>query len=171
MVLPDILASSYGRYKEDTNLFATWLTKAAQATRYETAKTQPAAPVMTSPKSKGRARMLAKKAATESGKVNGAPSPKATTPEQPRPAARYMVGTVKIIRQAEAVAASTKYFQLPTPILQAVERAIPARERCTRYFRTGTQAAKDRASDEKHDRFTEVLRKAREYESAGQNGS
>ena len=37
-MLPEILAGSYARYKEDTNVFTTWLPKAAVACGYKPAR-------------------------------------------------------------------------------------------------------------------------------------
>lgn len=39
-MLPEVLAGSYSRYKEDTNVFTTWLSKAAIACGYRAPKIQ-----------------------------------------------------------------------------------------------------------------------------------
>ncbi|KAK4547201.1 hypothetical protein LTR36_001422 [Oleoguttula mirabilis] len=81
-MLPEFLAGSYKRYKEDTDVFTIWLAKAAGACGYTSTDVarQKAAPMKpakaaivapTAPKLKGRARMLAKKAAVKLQKRTG----------------------------------------------------------------------------------------------------
>lgn len=72
-MLPDVLASSYRRYKEDTNVFTTWLSHAAQACGWKPATKPQVTPVELptintpkAPRLKGRERKLARDAAKAS---------------------------------------------------------------------------------------------------------
>lgn len=161
-MLPDFLAGSYKRYKEDTDVFTTWLAKAAQACGYSPnaskqdspKQKQPAAPVI-APRLKGKARAAAKKAVKEDGAGQSRPDPSGTTART----ARYAISTQDILKQAEAVAnAAKKGLQLPAEVANVVERAIAARSRCTNWFRTITKATGGSGQDdEKHAYFTNIL--------------
>lgn len=67
-MLPEILTGSYKRYKEDTNVFATWLSTTAKACGYKSEPSsqlpvQKDAPKTPSSRLKGKARKEAQKAA------------------------------------------------------------------------------------------------------------
>ena len=92
-MLPEILAGSYLRYKEDTNAFTTWLSKAALACGYKPAQRQqlkqrPAQQQTptTTPRLKGKARKEAKAAAAESKKLSD-------DFDAPQPTVKYNVTT------------------------------------------------------------------------------
>ena len=167
-MLPDFLAGSYKRYKEDTLVFTTWLAKAAQACGYypdvskQDAPKQKQAPApVLQPRLKGRARVLAKKATKEDGTTPTPSSPAGSGESRSARMARYAITTEDIIKQAEAVASASKKgkgLQLPANLAQVVERAISARARCTNWFRTVTKATGGSADDdEKHAYFTNTL--------------
>jgi hypothetical protein len=75
-MLPEVLSSSYLHYKEDTSVFTTWLSNAAQRCGYKAKaeEQKPAgSPAVAQPakalRLKGKERKLAKQAAAEAGKV------------------------------------------------------------------------------------------------------
>lgn len=152
-------AGSYKRYKEDTNVFATWLSTTAKACGYKS-ETPPQSPVqknapkIPSSRLKGKARKEAQKA-TASG---DGPSQDVKLADY-LPVTKYTVKTKDFLDQAIVVAKSVRpRIQMPLNILRVVQRAIHARKRCADWFRkTG---AKDEASIEGHDHFINVLEKA-----------
>lgn len=157
-MLPEILAGSYKRYKEDTNVFATWLSTTAKACGYKSeASPQPPvqkdAPKTPSSRLKGKARKEAQKAA-----ANG-DGPSQDVKLADLQVTRYTVKTKDFLDQAKVVTKSVRpRIQMPLNILRVVQRAIHARKRCADWFRkTG---AKDEASIEGHDHFINVLENA-----------
>lgn len=130
-MLPEILAGSYLRYKEDTNVFTTWLSKAAVACEYKPAQRQqlkqrPAQQQTptTTPRLKGKARKEAKAAAAESKKLSD-------NNDAPQPTVKYNVTTQELLNQAEAVAKCGKAtVKLPDSVVRILQRAIGARKRC-----------------------------------------
>lgn len=162
-MLPEILAGSYKRYKEDTNVFATWLSKTAKSCGYKH-------PGLTDPETisnpskvnipgpqgarlKGKARKEAKLAAER----NDEPSNASTQANVP--VVQYTMRTVDLLEQAKVVAKFTKpRIQMPFNILRVVQRAIQARRRCAAWFeKTG---AKNDDSIDGHVHFISVLEKA-----------
>lgn len=87
-MLPEILAGSYNRYKEDTTVFTTWLSKAAIACGYQAPKvlrqdtTYPKKQDSQglAPKLKGRARKEAREATKKSKEPSSSiePAPSVT---------------------------------------------------------------------------------------------
>lgn len=161
MMLPGVLAGSYNRYKEDTTVFTTWLTKAAIACGYRPSKT--VHQDETKPKKqenqgsssrlKGRARKEAKAAAGASKS-----SPKAVEPSQA--VIKYEVTTQELLKQANAIAASKKVkTQIPERIVRVVQRAINARKRCAAWFQK-TGAHDEDGSTARHLHFVDILEKA-----------
>lgn len=119
-MLPSNLAGSYRRYKEDTNVFATWLLNTAETCGYnpgyvdETPKPQLAQP---STRLKGKARKEAKKAATNSASIV-------------QTKLRY-ISTKEMLLQAEIIAKHKRPpVEMPKNIRNTLERAIRARTRC-----------------------------------------
>ena len=162
-MLPDILFSSYQRYKEDTNVFATWLSQAARSCGYEApeldtkvpmpSKTAPSV-VTASHRLKGKTRKEAKAAAATSDTS----TPKAPD-SLPIPVAKYKLTTKRLLEQAQAVAKSMKpKVQLPPDILKVVQRAIHARQRCAAWFEE--TKSKNVTSIEGHAHFIAVLQQA-----------
>lgn len=157
-MLPEILAGSYKRYKEDTNVFATWLSTTAKVCGYKSeASSQPSvqnnAPKTPSIRLKGRARKEAQKATANR---DGSSQDVKLADLQ---VTRYTVKTKDFLEQAKVVTKSVRHrVQVPLNILRVVQRAIHARKRCADWFRkTG---AKDEASIEGHDHFINVLENA-----------
>ncbi|KAF7952395.1 uncharacterized protein EAE97_001892 [Botrytis byssoidea] len=147
-MLPSNLAGSYRRYKEDTNVFATWLLNAAETCGYnpgddnETPKPQLAQP---STRLKGKARKEAKKAAIDS---------------TPILQTKY-ISTKEMLLQAEIIAKHKKPpVEMPKNIRNTLERAIRARTRCASWFRnTKTDQHADK-SNRTHAYFISILEKA-----------
>ena len=159
-MLPEILASSYIRYKEDTNVFTTWLSKAAVACGYKPAqreqhKQRPAQQQTptTTPRLKGKARKEAKAAAAESKKLSD-------DFEAPQPTVKYNITTQELLNQAEAVAKSGKAaVKVPDSVVRIVQRAIGARKRCASWFqKTGILSEED--STKTHLHFVATLERA-----------
>lgn len=163
-MLPEILAGSYKRYKEDTNVFATWLSKTAKACGYKPPvpknleKTATNTSKVNTPASQGaRLKGKARKEAKLAAESNGEPSRDST--QDNVPVTRYTMRTVDLLEQAKVVANCTKpRIQIPLNILRVVQRAIQARQRCAAWFHK-TGAKKDN-STEGHAHFISVLEKA-----------
>ena len=175
-MLPQILASSYERYKQDTALFTTWLAQAAASCGFKSNSSlqqerdvpPTPSPVLSSisagksmdkPSSsrlKGKDRKLAKKAAEE-GKAKGS----TTLPENLSGSTirQYTVTTKDLLSQAKAIAECIKpRVTLPASLQSIVQRAISARQRCTAWFRESNIRNKytDEA-DKRHLHFISVL--------------
>lgn len=165
-MLPQILVGSYKRYKEDTNVFTTWLSQSAKACGFNLPSFHPddgsklreptnlhQNPEASSIRLKGKARKEAKKA---TGKAN----PSQGNPESnPMPIKKHIVNTKDILNQAEIVARSKRpRIQVPAHILQIAQRSIDARERCFEWFQK--TKAKDESSTEGHAHFINILKKA-----------
>lgn len=158
-MLPEFLAGSYKRYKQDTALFTTWLANTAASCGYKPEATkrqhseQPASvkpsaatsysgvpkPANTGPplpstgRLKGRERKVAKDAAAKAKKDNGDISES----QSPSPSTvKYAITTAELLRQAEAVTQSRarSRVQMPANLRAVVERAIRARQRCSEWF-------------------------------------
>ncbi|MCJ1353173.1 MAG: hypothetical protein MMC33_003158 [Icmadophila ericetorum] len=174
-MLPDFLASSYERYKQDTALFTTWLTQAAarcgfksndikQQERDVTLNSNPG-PSMSvvsnagepsSSRLKGKDRKLAKQAAVD-GKIKGPANFEESLPSST--IGQYTVTTKDLLSQARAVAECVKpRVTLPASLQSIVERAIHARQRCTEWFRkSNIRNRYADESDKRHLHFTGVL--------------
>jgi len=159
MSIPGFLSSSYQQYKQDTNVFTTWLHQAARACGYksattppaETATKSPAAGVITAPSQrlKGKARKLAKQSGASRPSEPVKPVPKAT---------KYKVTTQELLQQVEVVVKSTKKnVGLPGGIQSVLQRAISARQRCAIWY---AQSGGDVASNKGHQKFIETLQNA-----------
>lgn len=159
-MLPDILFSSYQRYKEDTNVFTTWLSQAARSCGYNRSRLEkedlilakPAQSNATAaPRLKGKARKEAKAAGATN---NIATSNVPVSP--PTPIAKYELTTKQLLEQAQAVTQSMRpKVQLPVDVLKVVQRAIHARQRCAAWFEE--TKSKNATSTEGHAHFIAVL--------------
>ncbi|CAL8575762.1 hypothetical protein XPA_001666 [Xanthoria parietina] len=159
-MLPEILFSSYQRYKEDTNVFTTWLSQAARSCGFKLPNLGPSQPEKSksannsenkAPRLKGKARKEAKAASSASNSQNADP--------KPVPISKHKLTTRNLIEQAEAVVNSKKAtVQMPDSVLRLARRAIHARQRCSDWFRT--TGSKDQASTERHAHFIAVLEQA-----------
>ena len=159
-MLPEILAGSYIRYKEDTNVFTTWLSQAAVACGYKPAQREqykqwPAeqqTPTIT-PRLKGKARKEAKAAAAESKKLSD-------DFEAPRTTVKYNITTQELLNQAEAVANCKKAaVKVPDSVVRIVQRAIGARKRCASWFQK-TGILSEEGSTNTHLHFVATLERA-----------
>lgn len=117
-MLPEFLAGSYKRYKQDTALFTTWLANAAASAGYKPHSTKrkateqpgPSKPPSTtenpevpraSSRLKGKERKAAKDAADKAKKEN------VNRAELPAPSTvKYTITTGELLRQAEAITQS-----------------------------------------------------------------
>ena len=161
-MLPEILAGSYTRYKEDTNVFTTWLSQAAVACGYKPAQREQHKPkpahqqtLAANPRLKGKARKEAKAAAAAAG------SKKIQDDyEAPQPTVKYKVTTQELLNQAEAVAKSEKAgVKVPDSVVRIIQRAIDARKRCASWFqKTGIVSEED--STKSHLHFVTTLERA-----------
>ena len=180
-MLPDFLAGSYKRYKQDTALFTTWLAKAAascgykpQATKRQLSKqpgpTKPPAPIESSqaPKPensepavpptrrlKGKERKAANDAASREKKPN------VDTSELQAPSTvKYTITTAELLRQAEAVTQCRvrSRVQMPASLRTVVERAIRARQRCSEWPQKSD--VHNKYADKQHTHFIEILKQS-----------
>ena len=168
-MLSPILSSSYKRYKEDTNIFTTWLSQSAKACGYTFPNAQPDsasqsskladAPPKSQPPStrlKGKARKEAKKSSEGLGKADG---PQGNREQDAIPIKKYQVASKDILDQAETVARSVKpRVRVPVNILRIIRRAIDARKRCAEWFQK--TAVKNETSVKGHAHFINVLEQA-----------
>ena len=179
-MLPDFLAGSYQRYKQDTALFTTWLAKAAascgykpQAKKRQLSKpgpTKPPAPIESSQVSKaaipepvvpptrrlkGKERKAAKDAANKEKKPNVH-----TSESQAPSTVKYTITTAELLRQAEAVTQSRvkSRVQMPASLRTVVERAIRARQRCSEWFQKSD--VHNKYADKQHTHFIEILKQS-----------
>ncbi|PMD63439.1 uncharacterized protein K444DRAFT_715841 [Hyaloscypha bicolor E] len=159
-MLPEFLPDSYSRYKEDTNVFATWLTNTAKAcghTSRDTTQIASSDPMNEAPASvrlKGNARKEAK--ANESSR----PLPVVL------PSTKHTLSTGDIITQAGIIAIHKKpAIKVPLVIQGVLRRAIRARKRCTLWFQNMTSESNKEeyeASNSSHQHFIHVLERALE---------
>ena len=180
-MLPEFLASSYRRYKEDTALFTTWLAKAAAASGYKPKTTErrdpvesrPPKPVATvngsetteelasAPNAPGRLKGDGLKAAQNAADgIN-----KATKEHNEAPTLTtviYTITTEELLRQAAAVSKVRveSRVEMPASLRSVVQRAIRARQRCSQWFqRAGVQ---NQHADKQHLHFIGVLEQSLE---------
>lgn len=163
-MLPEILAGSYKRYKEDTNVFATWLSKTARACGYKSPNSKDsestAANASKFTSSAPQGARLKGKARKEAKLVAGAiDEPSTDVPVANVPVMRYTTRTVDLLEQAKVVANFKKpRVRMPLSILRVVQRAIQARQRCAAWFqKTG---AKNHDSTDGHAHFISILENA-----------
>lgn len=180
-MLPDFLAGSYQRYKQDTALFTTWLAKAAASSGYKPQATKrrgsqqpgpttPPAPNGSSqvPKAasneptlpstgrlKGKERKAAKVAASKEKELNVD-----TSESQARSTIKYTITTAELLRQAEAVSLSRvrSRVHMPASLRTVVERAIRARQRCSEWFQKSD--VHNKYADKQHIHFIEILKQS-----------
>jgi hypothetical protein len=170
-MIPGSLAGSYQQYKNDTNVFTTWLSKAAAACGYKSPRAA-AAPPPSPPKpfltSKSLTATSSASNLTLAEKLRAQAEKKAKKREEkkkgtsldlapepvPIPTLKHTVKTQELLRQAEAVSEGPK-TKIPDAVMLVVERAIQARKRCTAWFeRTGIDNSQ---STDGHRHFIEIL--------------
>ncbi|KAL8638237.1 MAG: hypothetical protein Q9226_009011 [Calogaya cf. arnoldii] len=193
-MLPEFLAGSYKRYKQDTALFTTWLAKAASSVGYnpngtrqqqsqqpdflEAEPIQVAVPsqaaVPKGPRLKGKARKAAKDAAGKDSAGKSEEPNNGHSESQALPRVKYNITTGEVLRQAEAVAKSylTCDVKMPASLQMVVERAVRARQRCSEWFQKS--GVSNQYADKQHTHFIgvpeqslEILKPCMESEPAG----
>ena len=108
-MLPEVLAGSYSRYKEDTKIFTTWLSKAAIACGYRAPKIMRQDKVEPpNQQSQGSASRLKGKAQKESKAAAEASKSSQTDSEPAVPETKYEVTAQELLKRANAIAASKK---------------------------------------------------------------
>ena len=180
-MLPDFLAGSYERYKQDTALFTTWLATAAAKCGYKPKATKrqhfeqsrPAEPPVSIGRSKvpqaavfgptsaptGRLKGKERKAAKDA--VDRAKTSNIDNSEpQPPSTVKYTVTTEELLRQAEAVGQShaRSRVQMPASLRTVLERAIRARQRCSDWFQKSD--VHNEYADKQHIHFIEILKRS-----------
>lgn len=129
-MLPQFLQSSYTRYKDDTNSFATWLLKAARECGYQPHGLTSTAPTMKKAKSKSK-----NKAANNSDPV------------------QYTTTIKDLQLLADVVAKSA--LTVPKPVLIIAKRAIKLRKHVTSWF----LGQGDSENNKRHAHFISALEK------------
>lgn len=160
-MLPENLTGSYNRYKEDTTVFTTWLSKAAIACGYQAPKViRQDKPEPKKQENQGSASRLKGKARKEAKAAAEASKGSPTDAEPSAPVTKYEVTTQELLKQADAIAASKKAgIEIPQSIVRVVKRAIDARRRCAAWFqKTGVHDGD--GSTARHLHFVGVLEKA-----------
>lgn len=168
-MLPEFLAGSYKRYKQDTALFTTWLAQAASSVGYnpngtkhspsqqpESVAAEPAHSA--APKGarlKGKARKAAKDAAAKVKEPNVG-----TSESQAPSTVKYTITTGELLRQAQAVAQSSRKFnvKMPATLRAVVERAVRARQRCSEWFQKS--GVRNQYADKQHTYFISILERS-----------
>ena len=155
------ISSSYRKYKQDTNIFTTWLAKAAARWGWrrdhlqeEVTPAEPHAAQSKAPKLKGRAQKLVYKA----GVSEKAPPIAQISDTQAKASVstKYSVDSKTLLEQARFVANCTKpKITIPNTVLWAVNQAISARKRFSTWYRES-----GRESDAGHVHFIRVLEEA-----------
>lgn len=163
-MLPETLIGSYKRYKEDTDVFTTWLSQTAITCGYnsvdltrQSVTSQKAVPRHVS----HAASIQPKDTASGSPKVTASKrkEPVGRIPHKSVPVTKRMVTTKDLIRQAEVIAESrTPKVQMPENIRLVVEHAIRARERCAAWFQQTNLHVNN--SLDGHTHFIEVLKES-----------
>ncbi|CZR50271.1 uncharacterized protein PAC_00143 [Phialocephala subalpina] len=161
-MLPDNLASSYDRYKKDTNTFVAWLHANALSCGYTAPINIIVEPVYEDDNAqpgpgclKGKARKEAQVAAMFLLKQ---PKPEPKIPKEPK----HVLPTIQLVKQAKAIAASPKNIKVPIIIQRLLHQAIGARKRCTNWFTNMLAKNEERAeeldkSNHTHENFIKVL--------------
>ena len=160
-MLPEVLVGNYSRYKEDTTVFTTWLSKAALACGYQAPKIMCQDKAAAKEKeNQGSAGRLKGKARKEAKDAAGARKGSPKDVEPPPSVTKYEITTQKLLKQADAIAASKKAgFEIPQSIVRVVQRAIDARKRCAAWFQK-TGVHHEDGSTSRHLHFIRVLEKA-----------
>ena len=170
-MLPDFLANSYKKYKQDTTLFTTWLAKAAKSAGYkprakeegreelikssDVVESKPKTPEVASGRLKGKDRKAAKAAKAAAAATQG--NVDSVEDESPTLMIKYSVTTEELLRQAEAVVGAHQRsgVRLPRALRYILLRAIRARQRCAEWFRDSKIDGGD--ADKGHSHFIQVL--------------
>lgn len=157
-MLPDNLASSYEQYKAATSIVLSWLNATAISCGYTVPRnltnndkipSDPSKAQVTAQVTTARLKGKARKEAKASMKSKSAPDLEKIETKQ-------VVTTKQVLKQAEAIARSSKV--VPIAIQRLFQDAIKARMRCTAWF-TSTDTM-DNLSNSQHQYFTRTLQEA-----------
>jgi hypothetical protein len=147
-MLPESLSGSYRRYKEDTNVFATWLSHAAKACGYHHV-------VVDNSSSSSTASVTNCQKPSKGNVASGNPAP-----------SKHLLPTKDIENLARLVAESKEpIITVPQGIQGVLYRAIRARKRCTAVFQqleVKNNTSQFQESNASHLHFIKVLESAYE---------
>ncbi|CAD0096497.1 unnamed protein product [Aureobasidium mustum] len=151
-MLPSSLRGSYTIYKEDTDSVATWLASTARRCGYSfdllTTVAKPAS--QTAPRLKGKARKLAKVAASTKNESLESKQSGTTT---------YTIAVKDFIPLAEYIAAFQQPpVKVPSSFVRVLDRAITLRRKHNSWFKDADQSS----MDDGHNFFLGVLERVRE---------
>ncbi|KAF2665949.1 hypothetical protein BT63DRAFT_44738 [Microthyrium microscopicum] len=159
--LPDFVnLNAYRRYKQDTDIVATWLATTAEQLGYSTETLKGTKKVQKSQRLKGKARKLAKEAATQSAATTTA-SPEAAIPN-------YTIAVSDFALLAEYIS-EKQGFLVPGHISGALNRAIKLRKGHNIFYASQTNDGVIDAEedDKRHQHFVEILEQARDLLNLG----
>ncbi|KAI4174355.1 MAG: hypothetical protein LQ346_008245 [Caloplaca aetnensis] len=152
-MLPQFLQSSYKKYKQDTDIVATWLAAKAQELGYSVDSKDGHNTASTSGRLKGKARKQEKEKSAQSA-------------SNPTVQPCYVVKIKDFVPLAEFLAGYTKpIIKVPLALVKALDRAIELRTQHTEYARKSTSRddkAKQLDADTNHSYFLGVLGRVRE---------
>jgi hypothetical protein len=153
-MLPPSLSSTYQRYKQDTNIVASWLASTALACGYAPDRLKnPAAAAAPAPSSSGRLKGKDRKEAKRAKQQQGS---QATTK---RP--KHIIAVADFVTLAEFIASSkSSSASLPDFFIGALSRVISLRS-SFRDRMSQEGMAEDAASDKTHNYFTKILDQVR----------
>ncbi|KAI2463536.1 hypothetical protein F4781DRAFT_117785 [Annulohypoxylon bovei var. microspora] len=133
-MLPETLSSSYRRYKEDTNVFMTWLGRAAEACGYKSdaSKASETAPPTSSSK--------ASKAKRGKRQEQVPPSTLAAD-DYGVASVKHAISTKELAAQVDAISQSKVNIRMPDTIKNYLRLAIEARQRCSNWYENARHEA------------------------------
>lgn len=150
-----LLSDSYKRYKEDTAAFCTWLCEKAATCGYRHKTKSATAPANNSSDhdvlgtlGERLREKAAKKAMKREAKTTN------LTESSSTPIVKITTSTRDLLLQAKAVARSG-IVEVPTAMVQVLERAIQVRKRCVELFQLST--SEDSQSTSRHVHFIRIL--------------
>ncbi|KAI4221041.1 MAG: hypothetical protein LQ349_007944 [Xanthoria aureola] len=141
-MLPELLAGSYKRYKQDTAVFTTWLAQAGSSVGYNPNGTKHPPSQQPEPVAAEPAQSALPKGARLKGKARKAAKDAAAKVKEPN------VGT------SESQAPST----MPASLRVVVERAVRARQRCSEWFQKS--GVRNQYAEKQHTYFISILERS-----------
>ncbi|KAI0387452.1 hypothetical protein F5Y04DRAFT_4615 [Hypomontagnella monticulosa] len=148
--------STYQKYKENTNLFTTWLGKTARACGWKPNYIHEPEQTAEQDETKGPKR---KKKSRTSTKAAEGSSAAADSGQSSIRAPRHMVTTQELVDQVELVTKSAQVVSpMPPKIHAALRTAIQARQRCAAWFEKTKSGTEE--SNEGHQHFINILQQA-----------
>lgn len=150
--LPGFLYDTYKQYKKDTEEFIFWLAETAHECGY-------VAPDDSTPhrSSEGSSKRKKNK---QKGKEAARVEDKKSFPKlEENSASEYVFNSHQLIPRARAIVSATNpTVQIPTHVVQTIEKAVSARKRCTSFFQTRSNGeAGVETSNRSHSYFTRIL--------------